>query len=129
MDLLAGGSEAARGGSVPDQGLGAAAEQAAKELVPPMETAGVKGQKPLHAGPKIGLGRLDNQVQVVRHQAAGMDLPAGLGAGLARGVDEALAVLVVFEDGFAAVAAIHDVVKGPRVLDAQLARHDDRLPH
>jgi len=35
---------------------------------------------------------------------------------------------VVAQDGFAAVAAIHDVIDGIGVLDAQLASHDGTLP-
>ena len=81
-----------------------------EQLVPPFEPAGVGAQKPFHSRDQIGLGRLDDQMKMIRHEHVGVDLPAGLGARLAQGFDKTLAIRLVLEDRFAAVAAIHDVV-------------------
>jgi len=58
----------------------------------------------------------------VRHAQAG-----GLGARLAQRLDETLPILVIVEDRFAPVAAIHDVVDRSGILDSQLARHAGRM--
>jgi len=60
---------------------------------------------------------------MIRHEDIGLDVPAGLGASLAQGLDEALPIRVVFEDGFAPIAAIQDVVDRAGIFDAQLAQH------
>ena len=44
----------------------------------------------------------------------------------AQGLEEALAVRVVLEDGFAVVAAIHDVVDH-RILDSEFSDHKSSL--
>jgi hypothetical protein len=64
---------------------------------------------------------------MIVHETPGMDLPAGLPAGFAQGFGEAKPIFVTAEDGFAAVAAIHDVVDGARVFDAEFAGHAGRL--
>jgi len=56
-----------------------------------------------------------------------MHLPRSLGTGFRQRLDEAPPIQVVLEDGFAAVAAIHDVIDGAGVLDAKLAGHARRL--
>jgi len=56
-----------------------------------------------------------------------MHLPRSLGTGLGQRLEKAPAVQVILEDGFAAVAAIHDVIDGIGVLDAKLAGHARRL--
>ena len=60
-------------------------------------------------------------------KAEGVNLPAGLFTRLAEGFEEALPVLVVEEDGFPAVAAVHDVVDGAGVLDSEFAGHERRV--
>jgi hypothetical protein len=106
-----------------EPGLVAAAKEVAKLLVAAVEAAGVGGQKPLHAGGEVGLRGFDYQMKMVGHEAKGVDLPAGLGAGLPKGFQEERAVLVGFENGLVAVAAIHDVVDGVRVLEAEFSGH------
>jgi len=58
-----------------------------------------------------------------------MDLPGGFGASFAEDFQEAAPVEVVGEDGFAAIAAVHDVVNGARVLNAKLAGHASHRGH
>ena len=60
---------------------------------------------------------------MIGHEAIGMNLPTGLDAGLTQRSQEALAVSVILENGFAAVAAIHDVIDRARILDSQLPSH------
>ncbi len=65
---------------VHDQRLVPAAEQMAKQLVPPVESSGISPQKPLHPRHQIGLGRFHHQVKVIGHQAIRMHLPIRLHA-------------------------------------------------
>ena len=51
-------------------------------------------------------------------------LPLGLGAGLAERLDEPLAIAVVLENGFTAVATIHDMVNRARTLHSKFAGHE-----
>ncbi len=62
--------------TVHDQGLVAAAEQMAEQLVAAVEPARVSAQKPFHARNQVRLGRFDHQVKMIRHEAVGMNLPA-----------------------------------------------------
>jgi hypothetical protein len=66
-------------------------------------------------------------MKMIRHEDVGVNLPAGLAARLTQRLDEALLIRVVFEDGFAPVPAIHDVVNRARILDSQLAGHAGRV--
>ena len=96
----------------------------AKELVPPVEAARLGAQKPFHPGDQIGLGRLDHQMEMIRHEDAGVNLPARLGTNLAQRLDEALAIPIILEDRLAPVTAIHDVLNRAGILDSQLAGHE-----
>ena len=55
-----------------------------------------------------------------------MDLPVGLGAGLAQGMQEELPVLVIAKDVLAVIAPIHHMIDGPFVLNPEFPRHDQR---
>jgi septum formation inhibitor-activating ATPase MinD len=98
----------------------------AEEFVPAVEATGIGAEEPSHAGDEIGLRRLDHQMKMIAHQTIRMDAPAGLGAGFREGFKETDAVVVVLEDGFTAVTAIHHVIDRSGVLDSQLAGHDGR---
>ena len=64
------------------------------------------------------------QITATAHaQAFCEDLPIGLGARLTQRLDEALAVGLVMEDQFTAVAPAHDVVNRPGIFDSQFAGH------
>ena len=58
-----------------------------------------------------------------------MNLPIGLGAGLAQGGDKQLPVGVLQEHRFPAVAAAHQMIDGPRILQAKFSRHVGSMPH
>jgi hypothetical protein len=64
---------------------------------------------------------------MIFHQTKCMDLPRGLGASLAEGEEKALAIEIVLEDRFAAIAAIHDVVNGAGIFDTKLAGHAGKI--
>src|ERR1022692_4224230 len=55
-------------------------------------------------------------------------VPRGFGASLAQRGHELLPVVVVPEDILALVPTVHDVIHGPGILNAQLARHGQPLP-
>jgi hypothetical protein len=55
-------------------------------------------------------------------EAQGMNLPARLRASPAQRGQEPPAILVIPEDRFAPVPAIHDVVNRARIFDSELAR-------
>ncbi len=105
------------------------AEQMAEELVSPVEPHGVGAQEPFHACDQVGLRGFDHQVEMVSHHTPGVDLPVGLGANFGKGFKETPPVQIVVENGFAAVAPVHQVVDGSRILDAQLSTHAPRLAH
>lgn len=128
MHIIAHAVQIAIAAALNDERLVAAAEQVAEELVPAIEPAGVGPQKPFHARHQIGLGRLDDQMKMIGHQTIRMDLPAGLVTGFGEALKEAQSILVVVEDGFAAVAAVHEVVQRSGVLQSQLSGHDGRVP-
>jgi hypothetical protein len=73
-------------------------------------------------------GRFDHQVKVIAHQTICVHLPFGLAASLIQRSQKATPVLVILEDVLALISAIQEVVNGPRILDAQLARHSPDLP-
>ena len=53
-----------------------------------------------------------------------MHLPVRLGARLAQRLDETLPVRAVFENGFPALGAIHDVMDRAGILHSKFARHE-----
>ncbi len=82
----------------------------AKQPVPAVEPSVVGAQKPLHARDQVRFGRFDHRVEMVAHQAPGMDLPIRFLARLAKGVEERLAIRVTAKNILGAVAAAHHMV-------------------
>ena len=99
-----------------------------KEPVFAVEARGVSPQKPFHAGDQVGLGRFDHEMKMIVHQAIGVDLPTGLGAGFGQGGQEQLPVSVVQEDRFPAIAPAHQMINRSRILQTKLSRHGRRMP-
>jgi hypothetical protein len=62
-------------------------------------------------------------MKMISHETKGMELPAGLVTGFAEGMEEAAPILVIFEDRFAAVPPIHQMIDGAGELDAQRSGH------
>ena len=61
--------------------------------------------------------------EVIEHETKRVHLPIGFGADLSKRVEKAVIIGVIAEDGFAAIAAIHDVVNGAGIFDTQLPGH------
>src|ERR1043166_166478 len=123
MHIIADRFEVAIAASIDDLGFITAAEQMAEELMAPIEAAGINSQQPCHARHQVGLGRLDDQMKMIAHQAPGVDAPTGSGTSLIQALQEKLAVCVRFEDCFATIAPAHNMVDGPRILNSQLSSH------
>src|SRR5688572_8661825 len=66
-------------------------------------------------------------MEVVGHETEGVDLPVGPGAALSERFEKGFPVLIILEDGLAAVAAAHDMIDGTLILNAQLACHAERV--
>ena len=102
-----------------------------------VDIMGVVGGDARHGLTDGVLSLLDEEVEVVGHEAVGVDGEAGLvGGGVAaivlltkagEDIDELLAVFVVFEDVGLANALHEDVVYAGMGLLAELARHDLEL--
>jgi hypothetical protein len=59
-----------------------AAQDVAEEPVPVVVAHGLGAQQPLHPNHQVGVGGLCDQVEMVAHQAIGMNLEPGFLAGL-----------------------------------------------
>ena len=127
MHVITDGSQISVAAAVHKQGFVSATEEVAEKLVLAIEAISVSTQKPFHAGHQVGLGRFDDQMKVIGHQTIGVDLPIGLGTGLAKGIEEEEAIGIVAKDGFPAVAAVHEVVDRPFIFQPEFARHELNL--
>src|SRR4051794_13374688 len=92
-------------------------------LVAPVESTHDLPVKPLHANAEVGLLRLDEQVDMVRHQAEAETSPLVVAHGRHQAVDVALVVLVVDEDSPPVDAARDDVMDRARLLESRSSRH------
>jgi len=116
MNIIADRFQIAAAAAVHDQSLVTSAEQMPEELVPAIEAAGVRAQKPFHAGHQIPQRRLNHEMKMVAHQAKGMNLPARLGASLAEGGQKKLPIWVLPENFLASIPAIHHMVHPMRYI-------------
>jgi hypothetical protein len=62
-------------------------------------------------------------MKMVGHQAIGMHLPTGPLAGFGQRFNKPVTIRIVRKDSFAAVAAVHEMIDGAGILEAELARH------
>ena len=101
----------------------------AEEMVkPPMPAIGapcVPSVELLEAGGELLLGRVKDDVVVVRHQAPGIDLPLELRSHAMKLVAEGHAVLSVPNDPPAIVAAAEDVIRLGSIYRAQPIAHGE----
>jgi hypothetical protein len=65
-------------------------------------------------------------MEMIAHQTPSMDLPTGLLASRAQGGQKSRPILVIVENALGLVPAIHDVMHGARILDAQFSWHGQR---
>src|SRR6266446_2882246 len=94
-----------------------------KFFVPSIVSASVNAQKPFHAIHQVGAGCLGHQVKMITHQTPGVNLPIGFRASLSEGFQEQSSVVVVLENGFPAITAVHHMVNRSRVLHSELSSH------
>ena len=73
----------------------------------------------LPAGP----GSLGDQVEMVGHEAPAVNLPVRLLARFVERVHENPPIVVINENGFATIPAIHQVIHRPWILDSEFACH------
>jgi hypothetical protein len=62
-------------------------------------------------------------MEVIAHEAPGMELPVGFGAGFGKGVEEKLAILIGEKDVFAMIATVHEVIDRAGVLEPEFSGH------
>ena len=124
MHLLADGSKIPAARAINDQRLVAAAEEVAKELVPPLEASSIGAEKPFHPSHQRRLRRLDQQMKMVGHQTIRMHLPSTPDTRFPQRLHKALPVAIILEDRFASITTIHHVIDRSGILDSQFARHD-----
>ena len=96
-----------------------------EKLVAMVQPNGVGALQPRHPRHQVRFRGFQHQVVVIGHQTIRMHLPIGFLARLGQRLDEVLPVHVVQENLLPPVATAHHVIHGPRILDAQLARHAD----
>src|SRR2546430_14978301 len=94
-----------------------------EELVLAVKPRGVSAEEPFHAQNEVRQRRFEDEVKMVRHEAIGMNLPARFAAAFAERFKKTDAIVVIQQDSFAAIAAVHDVIESAGIFDAKLARH------
>jgi hypothetical protein len=83
------------------------------QRVPPEVVVPVSEQQPCHQGRQpAGVGQLQDQVEVIPHQAVVIETMVKALAVAGEQTEEVGTVGVVLEDGFACVAAVADMVAG-----------------
>src|SRR5436190_20747025 len=95
----------------------------AAELVVAIETQGVCAQQPFHARDQIGSWCLNNQMEMVAHQAPCVSEPIGLPTGVAQSLQKQDTVSVAAEDVLAVISPIDNMINRARVMNAQLTGH------
>ncbi len=101
----------------------------AKQPVPPIESGGIRPQKPLHPGAEIGSGRLDDQVKMIAYQAVGMHLPPRFPADLAQRLHESLPILIIPNNVFPPITTIHHMIDRTSILQSHPPRHGSAFSH
>ena len=89
-----------------------------REPVAARPAIGIARQKRLHAPAEVGLGGLEDDMQVVGHDGEGVNPPGTANRGSPEMFLKALAVDVIAYDILTAVAAGHEVVDRIGVLEA-----------
>lgn len=127
MHVIASRAQVPRAAAIDNERFVAAAEEVAEIAVPAIESGGVGAQQPFHARHEVGARSFHHEMKVVAHQTISVHLPAGFLASFTQGFEKALAVLIIMENIFAPVAAVHEVVDRPFVLHAQPSGHGNNV--
>src|SRR5882724_3530689 len=125
MDVIAHSLEITVAAAVDKKALVAPAKQMAEKFVSPVEAGSIGPQQPFHAVHQIGFWRFDHEMEMIAHEAPGMDLPVGFRARLTECFNEQFAILVATEDIFAMIAPVHHVINRPLVLDSEFTSHGE----
>src|SRR5258708_40176795 len=88
-----------------------------------IEPPGVRAIEPVHAAGEVGLGRLNDEMEVIGHQDPGGEAPAEAVDDFAEEGEKGLAIGVGAEDGFALVATRGEVIDGAGILNANRTCH------
>jgi hypothetical protein len=123
VDVIAHGFQVARGISVHEQRFVTAAENVTEELMPMVEANGIGAQQPAHAFNEVRLGGFCHEMEMVSHQATGVQLPSSFMTGLRKRLDEVLPVHIIEEYILATIAPAHEVVNRSGILNSRLAGH------
>lgn len=100
-----------------------ALEKVAVPLVSFVKKLGINPVKLSHAEGKVAIGGFDQEMIVVAHEAVGVAQPVISFVDMLKGVEEVLAVLVVFEDSLFFVAARGNMIHSAGVFYAKGAGH------
>ena len=95
----------------------------ANATMPPVKGLCIDTVQPQHAVTEVGLGRFQEEMIVIDHQAVGIASPVLLGHLPREQVDEAGAIAVVVIDGVPGVPARRDMIERPFELQPQLPGH------
>ena len=100
-----------------------ALEKVAGSFMPFVKKLGIDAVKLSHAEGEVSVGRFDQEMVVVGHEAVGVAQPVITLVNMLKGVEKILAVLVVFEDSLLFVAARGNMIHGTRVFYAKRTGH------
>ncbi len=100
-----------------------ALKKVAVSFMPLVKKLGVDSVKLSHAEGEVTVGCFDQKVVVIGHKTVGVAQPVITFVDVLKGVEEILAVLVIFEDGLLFVAARGNMIYGTRVFYAKRAGH------
>lgn len=113
--------------SIDEKGLEAALEEVACLLSPRIDMARIAEGEVLHAGGEGLLARLESEVQMIGHQAKGMNLVAEATHAFFDQFIEPCAVFSAEEDVLTGVTAQDDVVEAAGHVQARFASHATRI--
>lgn len=101
-----------------------ALEKVAAPFTPFIKKLGIDAIKLSHAEGEVSIGRFDQEMVMVSHQTVGMAKPVITLVNLLKGIEEILAVQVIFEDSFLFVAARGNMIHGTRVFYSKRTGHN-----
>src|SRR5574337_1098121 len=104
-----------------------ALEKVAVSFMPFVKKLGIDAVKLSHAEGEVTVGCFDQKMVVVGHEAVGVAQPVITLVDVLKGVEEVLAVLIVFEDGLLFVAARGNMIDGARVFYAKGTGHGAKV--
>jgi hypothetical protein len=88
------------------------------------EPIGVARNQILHSGRKVGLGRLQEQMDVIGHPHVAHHQPIELPNSRFQALQKALEITLVAEYSLPAIATAHHVVDRSRIFNAMWSCHD-----